>query len=55
MIRALPVSHRHVAGDVVMVQPRNSQEEVQLFCDLLRLDPDQRFVLRATEAGTGSK
>ncbi|XP_066466654.1 NADPH-dependent diflavin oxidoreductase 1 isoform X1 [Tiliqua scincoides] len=42
----------YVAGDVVMVQPRNSQEEVELFCSLLRLDPDKLFVLKPTESGT---
>ncbi|XP_053138677.1 NADPH-dependent diflavin oxidoreductase 1 isoform X2 [Hemicordylus capensis] len=42
----------YAAGDVVMIQPHNSPEEVQLFCSLLRLDPEQRFVLRPTESGT---
>ncbi|KAM4720085.1 NADPH-dependent diflavin oxidoreductase 1 isoform 2-T2 [Anableps anableps] len=36
------------AGDVVMIRPQNSAEDVQLFCQLLRLDPDSRFTLRAT-------
>ncbi|XP_061459687.1 NADPH-dependent diflavin oxidoreductase 1 isoform X2 [Rhineura floridana] len=40
------------AGDVVMIQPCNAPEEVQLFCDLLHLDPDAHFVLRPMEAGT---
>ncbi|KAG8141890.1 hypothetical protein E2320_006552 [Naja naja] len=42
----------YVAGDVVMIQPHNGAEEVRLFCDLLRLDPDACFTLRPTEAGT---
>ncbi|KAJ7308071.1 hypothetical protein JRQ81_008576 [Phrynocephalus forsythii] len=42
----------YTAGDVVMIQPCNAPEDVQLFCDLLRLDPDKRFVLRPTEPGT---
>ncbi|XP_061459688.1 NADPH-dependent diflavin oxidoreductase 1 isoform X3 [Rhineura floridana] len=37
------------AGDVVMIQPCNAPEEVQLFCDLLHLDPDAHFVLRPME------
>ncbi|XP_062815195.1 NADPH-dependent diflavin oxidoreductase 1 isoform X2 [Anolis carolinensis] len=42
----------YTAGDVVMIQPRNPPEEVQLFCRLLRLDPERRFVLRPTEPGS---
>ncbi|KAM4532222.1 NADPH-dependent diflavin oxidoreductase 1 [Fundulus diaphanus] len=37
------------AGDVVMIRPQNSAEDVQLFCQLLRLDPDASFTLRATD------
>ncbi|XP_010738368.3 NADPH-dependent diflavin oxidoreductase 1 [Larimichthys crocea] len=37
------------AGDVVMMHPRNSAEDVQQFCQLLRLDPDATFRLRATD------
>uniref|UniRef100_A0A3Q2QA66 NADPH-dependent diflavin oxidoreductase 1 n=1 Tax=Fundulus heteroclitus TaxID=8078 RepID=A0A3Q2QA66_FUNHE len=37
------------AGDVVMIRPQNSAEDVQLFCQLLRLDPDAIFTLRATD------
>ncbi|KFP33975.1 NADPH-dependent diflavin oxidoreductase 1 [Colius striatus] len=40
------------AGDVVMIQPQNFPEDVQQFCQLLRLDPDRRFVLKPTEPGT---
>ncbi|XP_040462943.1 NADPH-dependent diflavin oxidoreductase 1 isoform X4 [Falco naumanni] len=40
------------AGDVVMIQPQNCPEDVQQFCQLLRLDPDRRFVLKPTEPGT---
>ncbi|KAM9734721.1 NADPH-dependent diflavin oxidoreductase 1 [Menidia menidia] len=38
------------AGDVVMMRPRNAQEDVQQFCELLRLDPEASFTLRATDA-----
>ncbi|XP_054468741.1 NADPH-dependent diflavin oxidoreductase 1 [Anoplopoma fimbria] len=37
------------AGDVVMMRPCNTPEDVQQFCQLLRLDPDARFTLRATD------
>ncbi|XP_067164920.1 NADPH-dependent diflavin oxidoreductase 1 isoform X3 [Apteryx mantelli] len=37
------------AGDVVMIQPQNSPEDVQQFCQLLRLDPDRHFVLKPSE------
>lgn len=37
------------AGDVVMIRPQNSAEDVQMFCRLLRLDPDSWFFLRATD------
>ncbi|XP_051492475.1 NADPH-dependent diflavin oxidoreductase 1 isoform X3 [Apus apus] len=40
------------AGDVVMIQPQNCPEDVQQFCQLLRLDPDRWFVLKPTEPGT---
>ncbi|XP_075026313.1 NADPH-dependent diflavin oxidoreductase 1 isoform X9 [Calonectris borealis] len=40
------------AGDVVMIQPQNCPEDVQQFCQLLRLDPDRRFVLKPAEPGT---
>ncbi|KFV53367.1 NADPH-dependent diflavin oxidoreductase 1, partial [Gavia stellata] len=40
------------AGDVVMIQPQNCPEDVQQFCQLLRLDPDRRFVLKPTEPST---
>ncbi|XP_071673411.1 NADPH-dependent diflavin oxidoreductase 1 isoform X5 [Patagioenas fasciata] len=43
---------RFSAGDVVMIQPQNCPEDVQQFCQLLRLDPDRRFVLKPTEPGT---
>ncbi|XP_044029150.1 NADPH-dependent diflavin oxidoreductase 1 [Siniperca chuatsi] len=38
-----------VAGDVVMMRPCNTPEDVQQFCQLLRLDPEARFTLRATD------
>lgn len=37
------------AGDVVMMYPCNAPENVQQFCQLLRLDPEARFTLRATD------
>ncbi|XP_070844454.1 NADPH-dependent diflavin oxidoreductase 1 [Chaetodon trifascialis] len=37
------------AGDVVMMYPCNAPEDVQQFCQLLRLDPEARFTLRATD------
>ncbi|KAM9176576.1 NADPH-dependent diflavin oxidoreductase 1 isoform 3-T6 [Mergus octosetaceus] len=40
------------AGDVVMIQPQNCPEDVQQFCQLLRLDPDRSFLLKPTEPGT---
>ncbi|XP_071309906.1 NADPH-dependent diflavin oxidoreductase 1 isoform X2 [Agelaius tricolor] len=40
------------AGDVVMIQPQNCPEDVQQFCQLLRLEPHRRFVLEPTEPGT---
>ncbi|XP_041262697.1 NADPH-dependent diflavin oxidoreductase 1 isoform X2 [Onychostruthus taczanowskii] len=40
------------AGDVVMIQPQNCLEDVQQFCQLLRLEPHRRFVLKPTEPGT---
>ncbi|KFR03211.1 NADPH-dependent diflavin oxidoreductase 1 [Opisthocomus hoazin] len=40
------------AGDVVMIQPQNCPEDVQQFCQLLRLDPDRRFLLKPAEPGT---
>ncbi|XP_041098613.1 NADPH-dependent diflavin oxidoreductase 1 isoform X2 [Polyodon spathula] len=33
------------AGDVVMIQPQNSPEDVDQFCQLLHLDPDRFFTL----------
>ncbi|KAL3041269.1 hypothetical protein OYC64_019463 [Pagothenia borchgrevinki] len=36
------------AGDVVMMYPCNALEDVQQFCELLRLDPGAMFSLRAT-------
>ncbi|XP_071394337.1 NADPH-dependent diflavin oxidoreductase 1 [Centroberyx affinis] len=36
------------AGDVVMMRPCNAPEDIQEFCQLLRLDPNALFTLRAT-------
>uniref|UniRef100_A0A8C9N7Y9 NADPH dependent diflavin oxidoreductase 1 n=1 Tax=Serinus canaria TaxID=9135 RepID=A0A8C9N7Y9_SERCA len=40
------------AGDVVMIQPQNCPEDVQQFCQLLRLEPHRRFMLEPTDPGT---
>ncbi|KAI3361997.1 hypothetical protein L3Q82_012200, partial [Scortum barcoo] len=37
------------AGDVVMMHPCNAPEDVQQFCQLLRLDPEARFTLKAID------
>ncbi len=44
---------RFAAGDVVMMKPCNALEDVQQFCQLLRLDPEARFTLRATDNSAG--
>lgn len=46
-----PCIPRFNAGDVVMIQPQNCPEDVQQFCQLLRLEPHRRFVLQPTEPG----
>ncbi|GAA6089541.1 NADPH-dependent diflavin oxidoreductase 1 [Tachysurus ichikawai] len=38
------------AGDVVMMRPCNSPEDVELFCQLLRLNLDHYFVLKPTDS-----
>lgn len=40
---------KFAAGDVVMMHPCNLPEDVQQFCQLLRLDPEARFTVRATD------
>ncbi|KAJ8388802.1 hypothetical protein AAFF_G00130350 [Aldrovandia affinis] len=40
------------AGDVVMLRPSNSSEDVEQFCQLLRLDPSQQFILSPAEGET---
>ncbi|XP_020781782.1 NADPH-dependent diflavin oxidoreductase 1 [Boleophthalmus pectinirostris] len=37
------------AGDVVMIRPCNAAEDVQQFCQLLKLDLESRFTLSPTE------
>ncbi|XP_045418032.1 NADPH-dependent diflavin oxidoreductase 1 isoform X1 [Lemur catta] len=39
------------AGDVVLIQPSNSAAHVQQFCQVLGLNPDQRFTLQPREPG----
>ncbi|XP_060719181.1 NADPH-dependent diflavin oxidoreductase 1 [Tachysurus vachellii] len=43
---------QYSAGDVVMMRPCNSPEDVELFCQLLRLDLDHYFVLKPTDDNT---
>ncbi|XP_072310185.1 NADPH-dependent diflavin oxidoreductase 1 [Eucyclogobius newberryi] len=38
------------SGDVVMMHPCNAAEDVQQFCQLLKLDPESRFSLRPSES-----
>lgn len=57
LVAVLDRSHcilRFSAGDVVMIQPQNRPEDVQQFCQLLRLDPDRCFVLKPTEPSRSS-
>ncbi|XP_023253692.1 NADPH-dependent diflavin oxidoreductase 1 isoform X2 [Seriola lalandi dorsalis] len=42
-------SIQFAAGDVVMMYPRNAPEDVEQFCQLLRLDPEGMFTLRPTD------
>lgn len=44
---------RFGAGDVVMMRPCNSAEDVEQFCQLLKLNPDSHFVLTPTDNNTG--
>ncbi|XP_017315977.2 NADPH-dependent diflavin oxidoreductase 1 [Ictalurus punctatus] len=43
---------QYSAGDVVMMRPCNSPEDVEQFCQLLRLNPDKYFVLTPTDNNT---
>ncbi|XP_060697241.1 NADPH-dependent diflavin oxidoreductase 1 [Hemiscyllium ocellatum] len=38
------------AGDVAMIEPRNSPESVEQFCQLLRLDPNKTFLLKPNDS-----
>ncbi|XP_061555006.1 NADPH-dependent diflavin oxidoreductase 1 isoform X2 [Phycodurus eques] len=40
------------AGDIVMMRPCNAVEDVQELCQLMRLDPEARFSLTATDGST---
>lgn len=51
VLGSCPCIPRFSAGDVVMIQPQNQPEDVQLFCQLLRLEPHRSFVLEPTEPG----
>ncbi|XP_072285618.1 NADPH-dependent diflavin oxidoreductase 1 isoform X2 [Pyxicephalus adspersus] len=39
-------------GDVVMIQPQNSPQNVEKFCALLRLDPKRMFLLEPQDSDT---
>ncbi|XP_061657620.1 NADPH-dependent diflavin oxidoreductase 1 isoform X2 [Syngnathoides biaculeatus] len=39
-------------GDVVMMRPCNAIEDVEELCQLLRLDPEAKFSLKATDGST---
>lgn len=53
IISSVALLCRFAAGDVVMMFPRNAPEDVQQFCQLLRIDPEARFTLRATDNTAG--
>ncbi|XP_030210121.1 NADPH-dependent diflavin oxidoreductase 1 [Gadus morhua] len=38
------------AGDVVSMRPCNNPEDVEQFCQQLRLDPDSQFILKANDS-----
>lgn len=44
---------RFAAGDVVMMYPHNSPEDVEQFCQLLRLDLEASFTLEPTHSTAG--
>lgn len=50
----MPIYDRYSAGDVVMMRPCNAAEDVQQFCQLLRLDPERYFTLTPTDSSTGN-
>ncbi|XP_035292077.1 NADPH-dependent diflavin oxidoreductase 1 isoform X1 [Anguilla anguilla] len=43
---------QYSAGDVVVVHPKNCSEDVEQVCQMLRLDPTRRFMLRPAEDET---
>ncbi|XP_063065983.1 NADPH-dependent diflavin oxidoreductase 1 [Engraulis encrasicolus] len=40
------------AGDVVMMRPCNAAEDVEQFCQIMRLDPESQFTLQSTDDTT---
>lgn len=52
-IKRLSNSDRYGAGDVVMMRPCNAAEDVEQFCQLLKLDPECYFTLTPTDSSTG--
>lgn len=47
------MSVRFSAGDVVMMRPCNAAEDVEQFCQIMRLDPESQFTLQSTDDTTG--
>ena len=45
---------RFTAGDVVSMRPCNNPEDVEQFCQQLRLDPDSQFILKANDSSAGA-
>ncbi|KAL0193336.1 hypothetical protein M9458_011632, partial [Cirrhinus mrigala] len=43
---------QYSAGDVVMMRPCNAAEDVEQFCQLLKLDPECYFTLTPTDSST---
>ena len=42
-------------GDVVMIQPQNSEDTVDEFLSMLNLDPDRCFTLQQNDPGKDKK
>uniref|UniRef100_A0A672LQW2 NADPH dependent diflavin oxidoreductase 1 n=1 Tax=Sinocyclocheilus grahami TaxID=75366 RepID=A0A672LQW2_SINGR len=47
-----PSSSGYIAGDVVTMRPCNAAEDVEHFCQLLKLDPECYFTLTPTDSST---
>ncbi|XP_059406597.1 NADPH-dependent diflavin oxidoreductase 1 isoform X1 [Carassius carassius] len=53
-IQFLSISDRYSAGDVVMMRPCNAAEDVEQFCQLLKLEPERYFTLTPTDSSTAA-